>query len=106
MGWNGDYNDPMTFMELFTTGNGYAKFMGGFSDEEFDDLITQAGSSQDDAERLELFGKAEDLLLSKGGVVPLYFAQSQIYVQSYVQNLSRPMFGAEYEFSRVQILAH
>jgi ABC-type oligopeptide transport system substrate-binding subunit len=96
----------MTFMELFTTGNGYAKFMGGFSDEEFDDLITQAGSSQDDAERLELFGKAEDLLLSKGGVVPLYFAQSQIYVQSYVQNLSRPMFGAEYEFSRVQILAH
>lgn len=106
MGWNGDYNDPMTFMELFTTGNGYAKFMGGFSDEEYDDLITQAGSSQDDAERLELFGKAEDLLLSKGGVVPLYFAQSQIYVQSYVQNLSRPMFGAEYEFSRVQILAH
>ena len=25
MGWNGDYNDPMTFMELFNTGSGYAK---------------------------------------------------------------------------------
>lgn len=106
MGWNGDYNDPMTFMELFTTGNGYAQFMGGFSDPEYDDLISRAGSSQDDAERLELFGQAEDLLIRKGGVVPLYFPQSQIYYQSYVQNLSRPLFGAEYEFSRVQILAH
>lgn len=106
MGWNGDYNDPMTFMELFTTGNGYAKFMGGFSDAEYDDLISRAGSSSDDAERLELFGQAEDLLIRKGGLVPLYFAQSQIYYQSYVKNLSRPMFGAEYEFSRVQILAH
>lgn len=106
MGWNGDYNDPMTFLELFVTGNGYAKFMGGFSDAEYDELIKKAGSSQDDAERMELFGKAEKLLLEKGGVVPLYYNNSQIYVQSYVQGLSMPMFGATYEYSRVSILKH
>lgn len=106
MGWNGDYNDPMTFLELFVTGNGYAKFMGGYSNEEYDALIDQAGSSQDDAERLELFGEAEKLLMEEGGCVPLYYNASQMYVQSYVQGLSMPMFGAAFEYSRVSILAH
>lgn len=106
MGWNGDYNDPMTFMELFVTGNGYAKFMGGYSNPEYDEMVEKAGASQDDAERMELFGKAEALLMEEGGCIPLYYDNSQMYVQSYVSGLSMPMFGTEYEFSRVKILAH
>ena len=106
MGWNGDYNDPMTFMELFVTGNGNAKFMGGYSNPEYDEMVEKAGASQDDAERMELFGKAEALLMEEGGCIPLYYDNSQMYVQSYVSGLSMPMFGTEYEFSRVKILAH
>ena len=30
-------------------------------------MIEKAGASQDDAERMELFGKAEKLLLDEGG---------------------------------------
>ncbi len=55
---------------------------------------------------MELFGKAEKLLLDEGGLVPLYYDNSQIYVQSYVSGLSMPMFGSDFEFSRVKILAH
>lgn len=106
MGWNGDFNDPMTFLELFVTGNGYAKFMGGFSDSEYDALCAEAASCQDDQERLELFAQAEKILLEKGGVIPLYFNATQVYYQSYVTGLSMPMFGADFEFSRVQILEH
>lgn len=106
MGWFGDYNDPMTFMELFTTGNGYAKFMGGFSDSEYDSLIQKAGVSQDQKERLDLFAQAEKILIDKGGVCPLYFPQEQHYVQSYVKGLSILTFGAKYEFSHAYILAH
>ena len=106
MGWNGDFNDPMTFLELFVTNNGYAKFMGGFTDSEYDALCDQAAISQDDQERLELFAQAEQLLLEKGGVIPLYYNANQIYYQSYVTGLSMPMFGADFEFSRVQILEH
>ena len=101
-GWNGDYNDPMTFFELWVTGNGYAKFMGGYSNPEYDEMIEKAGTSQDDAERMELFGKAEKLLLDEGGLVPLYYDNSQIYVQGYVSGLSMPMFGSDFEFSRVK----
>lgn len=106
MGWNGDFNDPMTFLELFITDNGYAKFMGGFSNSEYDELVAKATSSQDDAERLELFGRAEAILLERGGVIPLYYTTNQMYQQSYVTGLSIPMFGAQFEYSRVQILEH
>ena len=106
MGWNGDFNDPMTFMELFVTGNGYAKFMGGFSDAEYDDLMKQASSSRDQAERLELFKKAEKILMDKGGTIPMFYNTNHMYYQSYVTGLSMPMFGGEYDFSRVEILAH
>ena len=106
MGWNGDFNDPMTFMELFVTGNGYAKFMGGFSDAEYDALMKEASSCQDDAARMDLYIKAEKILLDKGGVIPLYYNTNHMYYQSYVTGLSMPMFGGEYDFSRVEILAH
>lgn len=106
MGWNGDFNDPITFLELFVTGNGYAKFMGGYSNEEYDSLIEKAITSQDDAERLELFKKAEEILLTDGGVIPLYFDQSQVFYQSYLQDVSFPMFGAAFEFSRAYIAEH
>lgn len=29
----------MTFFELWVTGNGYAKFMGGYSNPEYDEMI-------------------------------------------------------------------
>lgn len=106
MGWFGDFNDPMTFMELFVTGNGYAKFMGGFSDAEYDALMEQASSSQDQAERLELFKKAEKILMDKGGTIPMYYNTDHIYYQSYVSGLSMPMFGGKFDFSRVEILPH
>ena len=106
MGWNGDFNDPMTFMELFVTGNGYAKFMGGFSDAEYDALMEKASTSQDQAERLELFKQAEKILMEKGGTIPMFYNTNHMFFQSYVTGLSMPMFGGEYDFSRVQILAH
>ena len=99
-------NDPMTFMELFVTGNGYAKFMGGFSDAEYDELMKKASSSQDQAERLELFKKAEKILMDKGGTIPMFYNTNHMYYQSYVSGLSMPMFGGEYDFSRVEILPH
>jgi len=106
MGWYGDYSDPVNFLDLFTTDNGYAKFMGGYSNEEYDKLIAQAKSSTDDAERLELYAQAEKILLEDGGVVPLFFETSYIYSQPYVGGLSTPMFGADFEFTRAYIIEH
>ena len=85
MGWNGDYDDPMTFMELWNTDSGYAKFMGGYSNEEFDEMFSQ------------------NLVAENAGMAPLYYGNSQFFVQEYVKNLSTPNFGAALEFSRAYI---
>lgn len=106
MGWYGDYSDPVNFLDLFRTDNGYAKFMGGYSNPEYDALIEQAKVSTDDAERLELYAQAEKMLLEDGGVIPLFYEASYVYSQPYVGGLSLPMFGAEYEFTRAYIIEH
>ena len=106
MGWFGDYDDPANFLGLFVTDNGYARFMGGYSNPEYDELYNKANASLDENERLELFTKAENLLLEEGGVDPLYFDNAQIYAQSYVKNVSYPLFGADFEFSRAYIVKH
>ncbi len=104
MGWNGDYNDPLTFMELWNTDSGYAKFMGGYSNAEFDDMFNQLATLGDEEARAELYVKMENNLIAENaGTAPLYFTTDQYFVQNYVKNLSTPMFGTEFEFSRAYI---
>ena len=106
MGWFGDYNDPETFMQLFITGGGYAKFFGGFSNERYDELMADAYATQDNNQRLADFIEAENILLEEGGIAPLYYETKQYYAQSYVKGVGYPMFGADFEFSRAYIVKH
>lgn len=70
--WVADYNDPNTFLSLFTTHDGNNRT--GWSSPEYDALIEAAAREPDAARRLELFGKAERLLVSEAApVLPLYF---------------------------------
>lgn len=104
MGWNGDYNDPMTFMELFNTGSGYAKFMGGYHNEEFDAMFDSLATESDMAKRAETYVAMEkNLVGEQAGIAPIYFKNTQLFVQSYVKDMVFPMFGGTYEFSRAYI---
>lgn len=104
MGWNGDYDDPMTFMELWNTESGYAKFMGGYSNAEFDEMFDSLALMTDTAERTEVYKEMEqNLVAENAGMAPLYYGNSQFFVQEYVKNLSTPNFGCALEFSRAYI---
>lgn len=104
MGWNGDYDDPMTFMELWNTDSGYAKYMGGYSNEEFDTMFASLSTIADSAERAKIYIQMENNLVAENaGMAPLYYSNSQYFVQTYVKNLSTPNFGTAYEFSRAYI---
>jgi oligopeptide transport system substrate-binding protein len=70
-GWIGNYNDPMTFLDMWETGNGNNDT--GWSNEKYDSLISQARAETDSAKRTELLQQAEELLLAKGPVIPVYF---------------------------------
>jgi oligopeptide transport system substrate-binding protein len=70
-GWIGDYNDPSTFLELFTRASGNNP--SGWSHDDYEKWLASARSSRDPDERKRLFGKAETLLLQEAPVIPLYF---------------------------------
>jgi oligopeptide transport system substrate-binding protein len=70
-GWTGDYNDPNTFLDLCTTGSGNNET--GWSNPEYDRLIAQAAATVDPQQRLEVFQKAETLLMDEMPVLPVFF---------------------------------
>jgi oligopeptide transport system substrate-binding protein len=62
-GWIGDYLDPLTFLEMWTTGNG--NNMTGWSNAEFESLLQQSHQEADPAKRYALLNRAETILLDE-----------------------------------------
>jgi oligopeptide transport system substrate-binding protein len=83
-GWGGDYNHPMTFLELFTsTAYDNATF---WANAEYDELIEKARMETDEAVALDLLVKAEHLLMQESPIVPISFPSGAIMIQKYVTN--------------------
>lgn len=70
-GWNGDYVDPSTFLDMFVTDGGNNET--GWSNAEYDRLIKFAGTTGDQAARYEAYQKAEAILMDESPIIPLYF---------------------------------
>lgn len=63
---------------------------------KYDELIAQIKAETDYAKRTELMHKAEDILMSNGCVVPLYY-YNDIYMQkSYVDGVYANLFGYKF----------
>jgi oligopeptide transport system substrate-binding protein len=69
--WIADYNDPNTFLDMFTTTNGQNNT--GFSNAEYDRLIAAAARELDPARRMTLLHEAEAILIEELPIVPIYF---------------------------------
>lgn len=78
-GWIGDYNDPNTFLDMWMTNGGNNNT--GWSNKEYDKLITEAGQQTNAKKRLAIFQKAEDILLTELPVLPIY-----IYKRNYLKS--------------------
>lgn len=70
--WVGDYNDPSTFLDLFTTGNGNNRT--GWADPAYDQRIGAAAREPDVTRRNDIFVQAEKRLISEeAAVIPVYY---------------------------------
>ncbi len=69
IGWVGDYVDDINFLELFTCKSGNNPT--GYCEEEYDALIDEARATPDDAARHEIYAKAEAMLTSPDGALPV-----------------------------------
>lgn len=77
-GWIADYNDPISFLDMWLTGGGNND--GQYSNPEYDAAIKEAKSSADPAVRMAAMHRAEDIIMGEDWALgPIYF-----YTNSYM----------------------
>lgn len=70
--WIADYNDPMTFLELFETDNAFNTYQ--YSNSRYDDLVSGAREELDEGRRMDLMLEAEKILVAEtAGCAPMFF---------------------------------
>ena len=121
-GWLGDYNDPISFLDMWTTqsGNndvqfgkgdnakvqayslditdlGYdTKVENGTWSETYDVLISDIKTCTDVNTRYELMHRAEDLLMSTGCICPIYYYTDLYMISSNVKGFFSSPLGYKY----------
>ncbi len=89
-GWGPDYNDPMTFLAVMTTGNG--NNTGDWSNEKYDELVAKANLETDLKTRMEYMYEAESILVEDMGIAPVYFRNRNYLVADGLEGVYRSAF--------------
>ena len=77
-GWIADYNDPMSFLDMWLTGGGNNDAQ--YANADYDAKIQEAKNTTDPAARMQLMHEAEDIIMGQDWALnPLYF-----YTQKYM----------------------
>jgi oligopeptide transport system substrate-binding protein len=64
--WIADYDDPMTFLDLFESSSTYnTSIAGGYRNSQYDQLINDAKAETDTAKRMDMLLEAEKLLVEE-----------------------------------------
>jgi oligopeptide transport system substrate-binding protein len=71
LGWLGDFNDAINFLEMYQTGGGNNDTNWGSA--EFDSLLAQSATEADADKRLDLLKQAEQIMMDEMPVAPIYF---------------------------------
>lgn len=98
-GWGPDYQDPMTFIDLFVTGSPQNKM--GYSNPEYDALVESAKGelATDAAGRWEAMAKAEKILLADdAAIAPIYQRGAMALQQPYVNDIIKHPFGGDFSY--------
>ncbi len=121
-GWLADYNDPICFLDMWTTASGNNDVQFGKGDnadvqaysldltdlgyetnvvdgtwaETYDVLISDIKSCTDNDTRYALMHRAEDLLMSTGCICPLYYYTDLYMVDSNLKGFFSNPLGYKY----------
>lgn len=92
LAWIGDYSDPMTFLELFTSDN--VQNDPQLRSKKYDELIASARKEADPVKREDILIAAEKLLcVDECAVAPLYFYTDPLLIKADIQGLDRNPVG-------------
>lgn len=89
--WIADYNDPMTFLDVYVSGGG--DNITGYNNPEYDKYVQAGKLETDPAKRMALLHKAEDTLMDDMPIIPLFFSVSVCCTKDYVKNVHKSAIG-------------
>jgi oligopeptide transport system substrate-binding protein len=84
LGWTADFADPITFLDIFRTGNG--QNWTGWGSKDYDSLLDRAADTADPVARLALLQKAETILLTEMPAAPLVVRTRTYLIHPAVKN--------------------
>jgi oligopeptide transport system substrate-binding protein len=100
-GWIGDYDDPMTFMDLYLSDSPFNNSF--FENEEYDRLIKEAQTTSDLELRMQNMLKAERILIEQAGTVPLYYNAVSGLKKPYFKNYTPHAFGGDdFKYAKIE----
>ncbi|MCB1614632.1 MAG: peptide ABC transporter substrate-binding protein [Pseudomonadales bacterium] len=95
-GWGPDYNDHSTFSDLFVSDN--ENNHGLYKNAEYDQLILESRHQQDSEKRMQLFARAQDILVEDVALLPR-MESGMTYVQNkQLKGVVRRIFGGDPSF--------
>lgn len=101
-GWGPDYDDAMTYLDLWVIGGGHNNT--NWEDKTYTDMITFCKQTTDFKVRAEKMFEAEKYLLENGPIIPVYNRQRAYAKQDYVKGLVRHFIGTDNNFIYVDLV--
>ncbi len=93
-GWLGDYNDPISFLDMWVTGGGNNDAQ--WSNAEYDQLISDIKSTSDQSERMSKMHAAEDIIFDEWMLCPIYYYTDIYMINSNVKGFYASKLGFKY----------
>ncbi|GGH79426.1 oligopeptide transport system substrate-binding protein [Pullulanibacillus pueri] len=104
-GWGPDYQDPMTFLDMWTSSN--ESNTSGWKNPKYDQLIKEADNLGDKPqERWEKLKEAEKVFMEDMPIVPEYQAGGAQLIKPYVKGLVHQSLGMGTDIRHAKILKH
>lgn len=100
-GWNGDYNDPMAFLEMWASWGTSIRY-SGWSEEraaEYDQILSQLDTTADPAERVEIYAQAEEwVVCEEVAAIPYMYTDNILCISNKIKGVVTPFVGPYFDF--------
>ena len=96
-GWGPDYNDPLTYGDLFASWN--LNNRGKYNSPQMDELVATAQNATATPDRMQAFGDIQRQLFDDVVILPMYERGVTYVVHPQLKGVKRRVIGAETDYT-------
>ena len=93
-GWTGDYNDPMTMLDLYLS---YTPSNPGYNNPEYDRLVESSKHIVNNKDRMKVLHDAEAILMNDMPIIPIHYRSNVLMISKKLKDYKLDPLG-KYRF--------